>query len=91
MKIAIKSLIGGLLPVLPQFVGVDDVLPEDVAAGTDAGDRVQEGVGNPDGEAGILLEHGLTGTDVFANSTTNKTADDELHERGEKGQEGNGS
>ena len=39
--------------------GVDDVLPEDVAAGADAGEGIQIGGGEPDGKGGVLLAKGL--------------------------------
>ena len=47
--------------VLPDFDGVDDVLPEDIAAGTDAGEGIEIDGGEPDGECGVLLAEGLAG------------------------------
>jgi len=47
--------------LLPYLEAVDDVLPEDVAAGTDGRQGIQVDVGNPDGEGGILLSQRLTG------------------------------
>ena len=42
--------------VVPDFDRVDDVLPQDVAAGSDGGHGTEVHVGYPNAEAGVLLE-----------------------------------
>ena len=69
---------------MPQLVGVDEVLPEDIAAGTDAGLGGQVGVGDPDGEAGVLLEHPLTGADALVGGAANSAANEELNKGGDE-------
>ena len=66
--------------ILPEFDAIDDVLPEDVAAGSDRGHRIEVSIGHPDGEGGILLEGGLTAADLFAQVTADAAADEEEHE-----------
>ena len=66
--------------VLPEFEGVDDVLPQHVAASANGCHRIQIGIRHPDAEGGILLEGCLTGIDLFAQMAPYTTTDEEEHE-----------
>ena len=79
------------LSILPQLNRIDDVLPEDIAAGTDGRHRVQVGVGHPDGEGGVLLEGGLTGIDLIAQVTAHAATHEEEHETEHQAEDGNHS
>ena len=74
--------------ILPEFDAIDDVLPKDVAAGTDRGHRIEVSIGHPDGEGGILLEGGLTAADLFAQVTADAAADEEEHETEHEAEQG---
>ena len=50
----------------PKLDRVHKVLPEDVASWTHGGDRIEVGVGNPDGKGGVLLPQCLSGIDGAA-------------------------
>ena len=66
--------------VVPDFDGVDDVLPQDVAAGSDGGHGTEVHVGHPDAEAGVLLEQCLAGVDFRAQVSANASANGKLQE-----------
>ena len=75
---------------LPDFVGVDDVLPEDITAGTDGGEGVEEGVGHPDGESGVLLTKGLACLNDTMEGTAYELAEGELEKTEQKSEECDG-
>ena len=66
--------------VLPDFDGVDDVLPENVAAGTDAGEGIEIDRGEPDGESGVLLAECLAGFLGVVEVMTYEAANSELND-----------
>ena len=69
-----------LLPIFPQLNRVDNVLPKDIATGSDWRHRIEIGVGDPDGEGGVLLERGLTRVDLVAQMTAYAATDEEEYE-----------
>ena len=46
-------------PTEPYLYRVDDVLPQDITAGTYRRQRVEVGIGYPDGKGGVLLAQSL--------------------------------
>lgn len=61
-----------------ELPGIDEVLPEDVAAGAYGGYGVEVGVGDPDGEGGVFLAEGLSGVDGVAAGVAYGFAEGEL-------------
>ena len=79
----------GLAPILAvELPAVHEVLPDDVGRGGDGGDGVEERLGHPDGEDGILLSEGLAAGGEIAESPTDSPADGELHEADDQGGQG---
>lgn len=76
------------LPVSPQLVAVDDVLPEDVARRGHSRQRVEVRLGHPNGKDRILLPEALAGRDRITVTTADAPSDEELrhaqHERDEE-------
>ena len=62
---AFQRLLGGVeitfLPLFPDFHGINNILPEDIAAGSDGGKGAQIGIGYPYGEGRVLLSECLSG------------------------------
>ena len=63
------ALLGGVLHLFAaggegEFVGVEEVLPDDVGGGTNEGQRGEVHLGHPDGQGGVLLAEGLTSRDA---------------------------
>ena len=79
-----------MFPVLPQFQAVDNVLPEDIAASTDAGHRREIDIGDPDCQTCVLLEHGLTRADTLTKTTTDEASYAELQDDRKQRADGNG-
>ena len=74
---------------LPKFQRIDDVLPEHIASGTNAGNGVQVHVSHPDAQAGILLKQRLAAVDQFAEMPADHVANQELHETEQQTGHGN--
>lgn len=74
--------------MVPQFDAVDDVLPEDVAARTHRGERIEISVGNPDGESSIFLAQSLTGLLRTVEEMADVAAHGKLHQAEEQAEEG---
>ena len=86
---AIASAILFFPPPLPKLITINDILPQHVTTGGDGGQWMQVGGGHPNGEDGVLLTEGLTGTDAVVVSATDALAEEELHHAGEEATEGN--
>ena len=70
-----------LLPIpLPDLVGVDEVLPDDVGCGGYRRDRIEELLGKPDGKHSILLTERLSAGNSIAVATAEKTPHTELYQ-----------
>ena len=74
--------------LLPNFDGVDDVLPENIAAWAYRRKRVQVGIGHPDGEGGVLLTERLSGLLCVVEVMADEAADGELHHAERRGHHG---
>ena len=76
------------LPVSPQLIAVDDVLPEDVARRCDSRQRMEVRLSHPNGKDRILLSEALAGRDRITVTTADAPTDKELrhtqHERDEE-------
>ena len=74
--------------MLPKLETVDDVLPKNVAAWPDGGQRIEIHVGNPNSESGVLLSKRLSGIDhrieEMANVATYGKLDDAENESQER-------
>ena len=79
-----------MVVVLPDFVRIDDILPQHVATGTDRGNGGEVHVGNPNGHGSVLLEHSLSAVDAFAIDVADAAADDEVHEADGERKQGDG-
>ena len=66
------------LPVSPQLIAVDDVLPEDVARRCDSRQRMEVRLGHPNGKDRILLSEALAGRDRITVTTADAPTDKEL-------------
>ena len=77
------------LPLFPDFIRIDDVLPKDIAAGTDGGDGVEIHVSHPYCHARVFLEHALSAVDALVEVTTDATANDEMQYADTSGKQGN--
>lgn len=78
------------LAFLPYFEGVDDVLPEDITAGTDGGEGIKEGIGHPDGKSSVLLTKSLAGLDDSVEEMTDILAHSKLDDTEHQAQQGDG-
>ena len=76
--------------MLPEFVGIDDILPQHIATGTDRSYGREIDIGYPDSQPRVLLEHPLTRANFFADGISDETPYDKLKDGGEKGQTSNG-
>lgn len=74
--------------MFPEFVGVYHILPEDIAAGTYAGEGTEVEPSHPDGKGGVLLEHALDGTYLHAKMTSDEVTNGILKDGGEQGEQG---
>ena len=70
-----------------EFEGVEDVLPEDVAASGEGDEGMEEGGGQVDGEGCVFLEHALPRVDGLPAVAREEAADQVLNEAGEEGSE----
>lgn len=69
------------------LITVHEVLPHDVGCGGDGGDGVEERLGHPDGEDGILLPEGLAPGGGVAEPLSQRPPDLELDETDDQGGE----
>ena len=76
------------LPLSPQLIAVDDVLPEDVSRRCHSRQRMEVRLGHPNGKDRILLPEALAGRDRITITTADAPSDEELrhaqHERDEE-------
>ena len=73
--------------MVAEFEGVEDVLPEDVAASGEGDEGMEEGGGQVDGEGCVFLEHALPRVDGFTAVARQEAAEEVLDEAGEEGSE----
>lgn len=78
----------GMYSLLPDFNAVDDVLPKDIAARTNGGQRIEIGVGYPNGKGGVLLSECLSGFYGSMEEMTDIATDRELDDTEQESQQG---
>ena len=80
----LTRILVALLSALPYLNAVDDVLPQNVAAGTHRRQRVQVGRGYPDGERRVLLAQALTSVNRGTEIMADEAAGTKLHDAEQK-------
>ena len=80
--------------MLPKLKTIDDVLPKNVTARADGGQRIEIHIGNPNGKGGILLSECLSGIDhrieEMANVATYGKLDNAEHKPQERDEQQEG-
>ncbi len=77
-----------LLPNFSQLPSVEKIVPNAVEPAGYGGERVEEGVGHPDGENGVLLSERLLGSNFTSGAHTDFPADEELQSTAKQRSEG---